>query len=92
MTLPHDMRLAHTKFKQQTQAQRAAIDKVWVKTGTEIIDNVWRQFKTKFIPKELKAETTARVDEYAREAQWKYWHAENDMWETMGVVIADAMR
>ena len=42
-----------TTPKESVPQEKKSVEKVWVKTGTEIVDNVWRQMKTKGIPKEL---------------------------------------
>ena len=86
MYLPRDQRLAHKRYLDKTPAERIDVDKVWVKTGTEIIDNVWRQLKTKHIPKELTV-NEEKIDQYVREGQWKYWHAEDDLWKAAGAAI-----
>ena len=43
MYLPHDQELAHKPFSCKTTAERKAVDKVRVKKGTQLIDNVSRQ-------------------------------------------------
>ncbi len=88
--LPRDERLAHKKYVDKTPAERANVDRIWVKTGTKIIDNVWRQLKTKHIPKELEVNEN-KIEEYVREGQRKHWLAEDDAWKAMGEVVHSAM-
>ena len=62
------------------------MDRLWVKTGTQIIDNVWRQMKVKGVPKELNV-IPDKIDEYVRGFQWRHWHAEDDKWAAMGAAL-----
>ena len=47
MYLPDDQRLVHVPLSKRPMRQRRRFSRIWVKTGTQIIDNVWRTFKTK---------------------------------------------
>ena len=91
MYLSHDQRLVHKRYAAKTPSERKAVDKVWVKTGTQIIDNIWRQAKTKGIPKEMNTVSEHTLDSYVRELQWRHWNAEEDKWQCMGNVLADSM-
>ena len=85
--LPRDQKLAHKPWKMLAKAQRAAFDIEWVMKGTQVIDGVWRQLKTKGMPKEASA-NEQKIDEHVREFQWSHWNAEVDKWMAKGEVMA----
>ena len=89
MFLPHDQKLAHTRLKDKSASQKRAVTRTWVKTGTQLIDNFWRQLKTKGIPKEMTI-LEGKIDEYVREYQWRHWGAGEDLWKKAGAVMHSA--
>lgn len=81
--LPKDQTKAHTDLKKLPPSEKEV---VWVKKGTQLIDNCWRQLKLLGLPKSTKAEDDA-VHFRVREFQWHHWNAENDKWKAAGDVI-----
>lgn len=81
--LPKDQMKAHTSLAKLAASEK---ETVWVKKGTQLIDNVWRQLKLIGLPKSTKAEDAA-VHPRVREFQWHHWHAEDDKWLAAGKVF-----
>ena len=79
--LPIDQKKTHVP-----RAQQGELQKRWVKTGTQLIDNVWRQLKEKGMPKTTIAKNDL-IDKCVREFQWMHWHGEDDKWKAMGHVF-----
>ena len=74
---------AHTDLKKLPANEKEV---VWVKKGTQLFDNCWRQLKLLGLPKSTKAEDGA-VHYRVREFQWHHWNAESDKFKAAGDVI-----
>ena len=84
--LPKDQLKAHVKVKSLPAREKEV---VWVKTGTQLIDNCWRQLRAIGLPKSTKAEDQI-VNRRVREFQWHHWNAEADKWAEAGHVFSDS--
>ena len=62
--------------------QRGPTDKLWVKAGTQTIDNTWMRLRAS-VPKGTHA-NEAQVEDTVREFQWRHWHGEDDKWVAAG--------
>ena len=76
--LPKNQSKAHTDLKKLPASEK---ETVWVKKGTQLVDNVWRQLKLLGLPKSTKAEE-AIVHHRIREAE-----AEADEWRAAGETL-----
>ena len=81
--LPKDQSKAHTDLKKLPASEK---ETVWVKKGTQLVDNVWRQLKLLGLPKSTKAEDSI-VHHRVREFQWHHWNAEADKWRAAGETL-----
>ena len=61
-------------------------DRLWVKTGTQIIDNSWKRLRAT-IPQSTIAEDSI-IDSAVREFQWFYWNGEVDKWRAVGELFS----
>lgn len=84
--LPKDQSKAHADIKDIKKLPASEKEEVWVKKGTQLIDNVWRQLKLLGLPKSTKAEDNV-VHFRVREFQWHHWTAEKDKWVAAGDVV-----
>ena len=60
---------------------------MWVKAGTQHIDNVWKLLKSSGVPKNLACNDDL-VENYTREFQWIFWNGERDKRRAMGGVFS----
>ena len=67
-------------------SQRGLVEKLWVETGAQYIDGVWKQMKNKGLHKTIKAEDGI-IELCVREFQWHHWNAENDKWLAAGEAL-----
>ena len=81
--LPKDQSKAHTDVKKLPASEKEI---VWVKKGTQLVDNVWRQLKLLGLPKSTKAEDTI-IHQRVREFQWHHWNAQADKWRAAGEAL-----
>ncbi|CAK0855141.1 unnamed protein product [Prorocentrum cordatum] len=62
--------------------------RIWVKTGTQIIDGVWRELR-RFVGK-TKAVGSAHLMQKARSFQWAHWNRGKDLWHETGAMLQEA--
>ena len=62
--------------------------RIWVKTGTQIIDGIWRELR-RFVGKN-KAVGSALVKQKVRSFQWMHWNRGKDLWHETGAMLHDA--
>jgi hypothetical protein len=84
--LPKDQSKAHADIKDIKKLRASEKEEVWVKKGTQLVDNVWQQLKLLGLPKSTKAEDNV-VHFRVREFQWHHWTAEKDKWVAAGDVV-----
>ena len=84
--LPKDQSKAHADIKDIKKLPASEKEEVWVKKGTQLVDNVWQQLKLLGLPKSTKAEDNV-VHFRVREFQWHHWTAEKDKWVAAGDVV-----
>ncbi|CAK0803289.1 unnamed protein product [Prorocentrum cordatum] len=62
--------------------------RIWVKTGTQIIDGVWRELR-RFVGKN-KAVGSAHLMQKVRSFQWAHWNRGKDLWHETGAMLQEA--
>ena len=61
-----------------------------VKAGTQIIDRVWQSLK-KHLGNSSAQPGSAALSAKLREAQWRYWHQNEDLWGHAASVFQEHM-
>ena len=59
-----------------------------VKAGTQIIDRVWRFFKSRLDLNQHSKAGSARLREQIRSIQYEYWNRNKDLWVASGDLCA----
>ena len=60
--------------------------KLWVKTGTQIIDRAWGMMR-KHIGTLSTGPASAMLRDKVRSFQWGYWNRGNDLWAETGAIL-----
>ena len=60
---------------------------IWVQTGAQLIDKMWRQLKLLGLPKSTKADE-AKIESNVRIFQFHHWDAEVDKFKAASSVVA----